>query len=85
MPRPVHAAIVAAHEALRPFDIVGKLRDASFGFISGHVRIVLHPHSHYKGLSLTVKLIAIWRKSASISLLHPWRCRPLSLGIRLFP
>ena len=38
--------------------------------ISATEGMLLHPQSHYKGLSLIVKLIAVWRKSALISLLR---------------
>jgi len=70
MPRSVRAAIVAAHEALHLFDIGGRSFDDSFDLISGRWRTFAASLSHYKGLSFTVKLIAIWRKSASINLLH---------------
>ncbi len=70
MPRSVRAAIVAAHEALHPFDIVGRSFDDSFGLISGHWWDFAALSPHYNGLSLTVKMIAVWRKSASINLLH---------------
>lgn len=70
MLRPVHAAIVAAHEALHPFDIADRLFGDSFGFPLPRLKDLLYLYPHYKGLSFTVKLIAIRRKSAVISLLR---------------
>lgn len=70
MPRSVRAVIVAAHEALHLSDIVDRSRDDSFGLIFGRWMAFTAPSPNYNGLSLTVKMIAIWRKSASINLLH---------------
>lgn len=67
MPRSVRAAIVAAHEALHLSDIVDRSRDDSFGLIFGRWMVFTAPSPHYNGLSLTVKMIAIWRKPASIN------------------
>jgi hypothetical protein len=84
MLRPVHAAIVAAHEALHPFDIADRSFGNSFGFPLPRLKDVLHPYPHYKGLSFTVKLIAIRRIPAFISLLHHRELGDCGAALRLF-
>jgi hypothetical protein len=84
MLRPVRAAIVAAHEALHPFDIADRSFGDSFGFPLPRLKDVPHPYPHYKCLSFTVKLIAIRRISAFFSLLHHRGIGDCGAASRLF-
>jgi len=84
MPRSVRAAIVAAHEALHPFDIADRSCGDSFGFHLPRLKDLLHLYPHYKGLSLTVKLITIRCISAFMSLLQHREIDDCGAASRLF-